>query len=259
MSSPPRDATEFTDVELIRAHRSGEPAAFAELFRRYEARLRALCHRYLRDRWLAEDVVQETFLRLLQAQADMDEGFNVGAWLHRIAVNQCIDEQRRARHRGRPEAVDEVDERSGGLGSVHPEAVLDARVTHQQLVEAIGHLPTRQRRVLVRRDVHGMSYAAIAAAESLTVAAVHGVLHRARERVKREYAAMVSPSGPASPCTAIRLILQRATLDGLNGNRARSVARHVASCPECSSHRRPAAARAKSLLSLAPTVSLPAA
>jgi RNA polymerase sigma-70 factor (ECF subfamily) len=257
MSTSPGVVTELADVELIRAYRGGEAAAFAELFRRYAARLAALCRRYLRDPWLAEDVVQETFLRLLEAQAGIDEGFNVGAWLHRIAVNLCIDEQRRARLRGRPEGGQEVDERAGGPESVHPEAVLDARVTHEQLVDAIGHLPAHHRRVLLRREVEGMSYAAIAAAESLTVAAVHGVLHRARERVKREYAATVSATGSTSACAAVRLVLQRAPLDGLNGNRARSVARHMATCPECSAHR--AATTPRTMVRPAAALAAPAA
>jgi len=87
------------DVSLIMAYLDGEAAAFDTLFRRYHDRVRSVCMRYIGDEATAEDLVQETFFNVIRALNRVTEGFNFGAWVHRIAVNICQDELRRRNRR----------------------------------------------------------------------------------------------------------------------------------------------------------------
>lgn len=87
------------DLALITAYLDGDAGAFDLLFQRYHARVRAVCLRYVGDDTVAEDLVQETFFRVIRALKRVDQSFNFGAWLHRIAVNICQDELRRRNRR----------------------------------------------------------------------------------------------------------------------------------------------------------------
>src|SRR2546421_406525 len=91
---------EPSDLVLVDAYRGGDAAAFDCLFRRYHQRIRSLCLRYLGDAQAAEDLVQETFFNVVKSLNRVDDTYNFGAWIHRIAVNLCHDElRRRERHR----------------------------------------------------------------------------------------------------------------------------------------------------------------
>ena len=94
----PLAATErLDDVGLLALYRLGDVRAFEMLFDRHRGRLRALSVRYLGDPAEADDVVQETFLRLLRVAEWVDGDFKVMAWLHRVAANLCVSVLRRRR------------------------------------------------------------------------------------------------------------------------------------------------------------------
>ena len=96
---------EWTDEELLLDYReSGDEKLFTELVRRYEKPLYSYLCRYLRDRQLAEDVFQASFLKLHLKCEDFTEGRKLRPWLYRIATNQAIDTIRTGRrHRLRRE------------------------------------------------------------------------------------------------------------------------------------------------------------
>lgn len=87
------------DLVLITAYLAGASEHSTSSFQRYHARVRAVCLRYVGDEALAEDLVQETFFRVIRALARLNQSFNFGAWVHRIAVNICQDELRRRTRR----------------------------------------------------------------------------------------------------------------------------------------------------------------
>jgi RNA polymerase sigma factor (sigma-70 family) len=106
-------AGDLDDRSLVEAFkRSGDHAYIAVLFQRYARRLYALAHRILHDHANAEDCVQETFCRVIEAIEPFDEareGSDVWAWLVTIAKRVCLDELRRAR-------VREAFAKEGGMG-----------------------------------------------------------------------------------------------------------------------------------------------
>jgi RNA polymerase sigma-70 factor, ECF subfamily len=206
-------STHESDVELVCRWRSGDERGFTQLFRRYQGRIRGMCWKYLRDMAMADDVTQESFCRLLETADRVGEGFNVSAWLHRIAVNLCLDELRRVARR-EPVATEARSGRdaSGWLDELvdtgrayRPDAAAEAALTRRLVRDAIARLPERQRRVLVLRDVEGMSHAAISATAGIAQGALQGVLHRARERFRIEYVALEGMSPDWVPRAAVRV------------------------------------------------------
>src|SRR5437660_10196550 len=104
-----KDASEPTDVELVRAYRNGDVHAFEELHRRYVGSIFRLVRRKLGDALLAEDIAQETFLKALRMMDRVDDSFNFGGWVHTVARNLCFDELRRRQRDLRVEDSEEED------------------------------------------------------------------------------------------------------------------------------------------------------
>ena len=172
-----------------RAERRADPTRrFDELFRRLYPRLYDLCHRLLVDRWEAEDVVQEAFIKLVGAEViDRPDG-EVEAWLRRVCVNLAYNRlrgQRRGRERLERAAAElapggDAGERDDPLGSL-------LRLEQQALVHrALWTLPERQRTCLLLRHA-GYSYAEIAETCELAVGSVGVLLARAERTFRDSY------------------------------------------------------------------------
>jgi RNA polymerase sigma-70 factor (ECF subfamily) len=234
----PATATDF-DLGLVEAYRRGDDAAFAALLARYERRIRGMCSRYLHDSSLVEDVVQETFCRVLETIDRVEPGYNLSAWIHRIAANLCLDELRR---RSRRQGVEPTA--GNGAAAVPPQIVdterrhrpdeaLEQAQTNAQVWEAIRRVPQRQRRVLILRDVHGLSHTAIRSLLRMPAGAVQGTLHRARERFKHEYLALDGCAAEREECAKVEFIVDTLRPERLRKDTLRSVERHVQRCGPC--------------------------
>jgi RNA polymerase sigma-70 factor (ECF subfamily) len=172
-----------------RAERRADPTRrFDELFRRLYPRLYDLCHRLLTDRWEAEDVVQEAFLKLVGAAVIDRPDREVEAWLRRVCLNLGYNRlrgQRRGRERLERAAAElapggAAGERGDPLGSL-------LRLEQQaQVHRALWTLPERQRTCLLLRHA-GYSYAEIADTCELAVGSVGVLLARAERTFRDSY------------------------------------------------------------------------
>src|SRR3954465_7834943 len=103
-------AQERTDEELLAAYQQGDPAAFEALLRRHRAPLFTFLLRMLGDRERAEDLAQETFLRIVKGAQAWEHRARFQTWLFTIARNLCVDQSRRDRfrraHRPDPQGPD---------------------------------------------------------------------------------------------------------------------------------------------------------
>ncbi len=151
--TPALTARGLDDHDLIRLHCTGDPEAFAELFRRHKDRMWSVALRTTRDPELAADCVQDAFLAAYR-RADSFRGDSaVTTWLHRIVVNACLDRLRRRR----PEA--ELPEHE--LAHRHDEhGRTELRL---DVEEALARLPEGQRAALVLVDMHAVPVAEAAA------------------------------------------------------------------------------------------------
>ncbi|HYL72187.1 MAG TPA: sigma-70 family RNA polymerase sigma factor [Candidatus Dormibacteraeota bacterium] len=225
------------DVSLIAAYLDGEAAAFDTLFSRYHARVRSVCMRYVGDDNVAEDLVQETFFNVIRALPRVGEGFNFGAWVHRIAVNICQDElRRRSRRAAHVEPGGDPEEQMLKLAdrdkSGNPEQALEITYLRHLVWEVAKKLPERQRMVLTLRELQGMSYASIAHVMGISDSAVETLLHRARKRFKEEYLLLESPPEGQGPCATVAGLMARGR-DALTATQKRFVVGHIAQCEWC--------------------------
>jgi RNA polymerase sigma-70 factor (ECF subfamily) len=231
---PPQDAAVEDDVSLLVAYREGDALAFERLYGRHATALRLLCLRHLRSDASADDVVQETFLRLVRCADRVDRGFNVRAWLHRVAANLCIDLLRAQR---RSPSTDDDGTVMRSLPAQHrseqPEAAYEMTWMRETVMRVADAMPPRQRAALVLRELEGLSYNAIAEALQLSPGAVETLLFRARRRFREEYLRRASESDrPASGCAATAEILGKAERRTPR-RRLRDVAAHLVDCSSC--------------------------
>ena len=235
--APARDAAEPTDVELVRAYRSGDVHAFEELHRRYVASIYRLVRRKLGDALLAEDIAQETFLKSLRNLHRMDDDFNFGGWIHTVARNLCYDELRRRQRDLRADGPteEEDDELMSNLPSTakafDPVQVQESNETRRQVWAVAQRLPEKYRLVLTLRELQDMSYRQIARTLKMSESAVETLLYRARLRFKEEYLAS-QREGEITHEEALPLLAPY--LAGkLRRPQAEAVRNHIATCTKC--------------------------
>ena len=227
------------DVALVKAYLDGDAGAFDVLFVRYNTRVRSIAMRYVADEHAAEDLVQETFFNVIRSLTRVDDGFNFGAWVHRIAVNICQDELRRRNRRAAHVDTSSADPEEAMLrvadsdrhGS--PEDALEASHLRQLVWEVAKKLPERQRMVLTLRELQGLSYASIAHVMGISDAAVETLLHRARKRFKEEYLLLESPKEERPGCASLAYLLVTVGRANLRPDQKRLVIDHLETCVYC--------------------------
>jgi RNA polymerase sigma-70 factor (ECF subfamily) len=158
MEQRPWAAADDEDQALARAARAGDAAAFDALVQRHWRKVASLASRLLDDPDEVEDAVQETFLRAYEHLGSFRAAASVRTWLLRIAVNVCKNRRgswwrRRVWLAANP----------GELAPRPPGDPLAAAVRQQELAEALGRLPERQRLPVVLHFYEELSGAEIAA------------------------------------------------------------------------------------------------
>ncbi len=154
-----------------------------ELVSLHQASLFAFLFRMSGDRTVAEDLMQETFVRALRASATYRPEGKVSAWLFSIAANLCKDYWRRqAKRECAPLCDDSLERASGGAPS--PEDRLMQKTDALLVRRALLQLPVEQRSPLVLFYYHDMSYKEIAECLVLPVGTVRSRIHCGKERLK---------------------------------------------------------------------------
>ncbi len=176
------DATGIGENELVERARNGDHAAYESLYRLNRDKIYGLLWRMSGGHHaLAEDLLQESFVRAWQ-KLDMFRGDSkFGTWLHRLAVNVALSDRRtRLRKTGKEVALDEHVDRTV-VGSK------DVRADRQRdLEQSIAKLPERARTVLVLYDVEGYRHQEIADMTGMAVGSSKAQLHRARKLVRED-------------------------------------------------------------------------
>jgi RNA polymerase sigma-70 factor (ECF subfamily) len=231
-SGAPGERPRDDDVGLLVAYRGGDVRGFERLFARHHDRLRALAVRYLRDPVEADDVIQETFLRLLRIADTVDDGFNVMAWLHRVASNICLTRLRSARRvqlvdTGGETMMAEEDERRAG----QPEAAYEMTHARELFGQVVRRLPSQQRICLVLREVEGLSYRDIADRLSVSPGSIESLLFRARRRFRDEFLRLEGEE--PTRCAMTRHLLDTIGHAHLSARSRRVVDEHLRECPAC--------------------------
>ncbi|HKJ17844.1 MAG TPA: RNA polymerase sigma factor [Xanthomonadales bacterium] len=175
-------ATSAGESELVERAKNGDHSAYESLYRLNRDRIYGLLWRMSGGHHaLAEDLLQESFVRAWQ-KLDMFRGDSrFGTWLHRLAVNVALSDRRtRLRKAGKEVELDEYAHRTV-VGSK------DVRADKQQdLEQSISRLPERARTVLVLYDIEGYRHAEIAEMTGMAVGSSKAQLHRARKLLRED-------------------------------------------------------------------------
>lgn len=171
--------------ELVDGVRAGDPDAIAEVYLQVAPALRAYLRAEIRHGEVADDLVEHTFVELLQSHAKIrGSGRGLRLWLYRAARNNLYDWRRRAARRADYELRDEVvavlEDSAPG-----PEAVASQRSSLEEMRALLGELSEDQREVLELRVVAEMSTAEVAELTGRTVGAVKALQHRGLAKLAR--------------------------------------------------------------------------
>jgi RNA polymerase sigma-70 factor (ECF subfamily) len=175
--SEPEEAE--AETSLLARVAAGEPQAFRGLVDRHLPTVLAIARRMLKDDAEAEDVAQETMLRLWRNAAGLELGpGGVRPWLRRVASNLCIDRVRATRSTS---VVDEIPEQAEPAGQVR---YLTERELKGRVDQALKALPERQRLALTLFHYEGMSQIEVGQVLGISDEAVESLLARARRSLK---------------------------------------------------------------------------
>ena len=176
-----------SDEQIVQQALTGDVDAFGEIVRRWERRIFALAFGMLGREEDARDATQETFLAAFRNLRGFRGDAKVSSWLHRIAINQCITRQRRAKVRNET-GLDQEAERDAAVFSlpahVSPANVAEGRERTQAVRRAVGALPTELRQVVVMKEFEELTFQEISEVLNLPLSTVKSRLYTALRQLQ---------------------------------------------------------------------------
>jgi RNA polymerase sigma-70 factor (ECF subfamily) len=179
------------ELDVMRKVAAGDAAAYRTLVDAHLPRIVRFSERFLGSPAEAEDVAQETFLRLWTAASSYEPSARPLTWLYRIAHNLCIDRYRKRK----PET--EVDENHEG--GDRPSGLMMRKQTSEQVQKALAELPERQRAALTLVHYEGLPGIEAAQVLEISVEALESLLSRARRTLRESLKTLAPDRGKESP------------------------------------------------------------
>ena len=155
---------------------------FWEIYDRYYAPVKKYVAAMTRDDWVADDLVQEVFLKVQRKFETLNDQAKFKPWIYRIARNQCFDHFRRA-SASREDQTGQVQ----GVDGIQPSLVqlqLERREMSRCVQNKIDLLPDSKREVIILFDTMGLSHQEVSDILGIRIGAVKVRLHRARKALK---------------------------------------------------------------------------
>jgi RNA polymerase sigma-70 factor, ECF subfamily len=183
----------MSDQDVVQRAAQGREAAYRELIRRYQRPVFSLIYRMVRDRELAEDLAQETFVKVLNAIDSYRPEYKFSSWIFKIANNAAIDQLRRrgldtlsldgSPHAQTSEAIESTTLQIGDNRESQLDEVTN-RELGSQIERAIAQLRPEYRSCILLRHVEGRPYEEIAQILGLPLGTVKTYIHRARNELR---------------------------------------------------------------------------
>lgn len=182
----------MSESEYIKRCQEGDQEAFGQLVTMYENKILNYCYRMLGDRTDAEDATQEVFVKLYRFIGSFTGQSAFSTWLYKIASNVCLDFLRKNK-RHTVDTVSLHQQNAEGeefLLNIEdkgrtPYESAQMNEAQRALFAALSQLNEEQRKVVVLRDVEGLSYEEIAEVTGLAAGTVKSRINRARQALKK--------------------------------------------------------------------------
>ena len=187
------DLANLPDADVAALARQGRESAYRELVRRYERPVFSLIYRMVHDRETAEDLAQDTFIKVLNHIDRYLPEFKFSSWLFKIANNVTIDFLRKRQLKtvsieGSPHAATRADAEATSFDvrsmDESPLEEIESRELGSAIEQAIAGLRPEYRSCILLRHVEGRSYEEIAATLDLPLGTVKTYIHRARHALR---------------------------------------------------------------------------
>lgn len=178
----------ISDECLVSKMAEGDEAAFETLVRRYHAPIQIYAERMLRDRKRAEDVAQETFLRLIKQVQEGRTPSQIRPWLYKVAGNQCRDWFRRSSVK-LEQTTDTIGEYMESDDSQQGASVLqlvEHQETRKELLQTLQDLTDSQREIVILRFYHDLKLDEIAVSTGHSLSAVKSHLYAGLKSLKKK-------------------------------------------------------------------------
>lgn len=181
----------MTEKELLRRSKEGHVASFEELISSHQQKVYNIALRMLTNEQDAFDASQEVFLKVYKNLDKFQENSSFSTWLYRITTNTCLDFIRKHKDRKNDVSIDAQVEFDDGETSfqlkdkkVDVEEEVLKKERRQVLLEAISQLNPEHRKMIVLRELQGMSYQEIAEITGANIGTVKSKINRARISLK---------------------------------------------------------------------------
>ena len=217
------------DRALVYEAQRGHEEAATTLIRRYYPRIYSFVSHLTYGRSNTEDLTQEVFARALKALGRFNGEYQFEHWLLRIAKNLCIDEARRNVRQPEPTDPGELPELEGIPAPDYVWESVSRDLVASVVHRALAALPSRQRAILVMREMEGMSYADIAQVVGTNPRGVEATLRRARARFRVEISLAESAEETLATCRRVLKLVS----DNPQAPRSEEAAAHLARCADC--------------------------
>jgi RNA polymerase sigma-70 factor (ECF subfamily) len=183
------------DLTLVERVRTGDQRAFRLLVERYQRKVYGVALGMLRDKEEARDVAQEAFVKVYKYLEHFKGDASFYTWLYRITVNVCIDVLRRKGSRGNEQVefdesvkMDIAEANLGSLGTrlgTNPQKSALRKELAERITAAVNQLPEAHRKILLLREVEGMSYEDLARTLEIPKGTVMSRLFHARLKMQK--------------------------------------------------------------------------
>lgn len=169
-----------TGGNLIAKIRRGDAAAFEVLFRKTSAALIRFGWRLVRNTQVAENIVQDVFVRIWRNRAALDPGLNIKAYLYQAVKNQALQHLRHLKIENRRDDMPDV--RHPGQS---PEARIEERETASVVYDAVAQLPPHRRMIFTLSKYDHFTYAEIAEMQNISIKTVETQMGRALKFLRK--------------------------------------------------------------------------
>jgi RNA polymerase sigma-70 factor (ECF subfamily) len=187
------------DLRLAEAAKKGDQSAWSALVKRHQDRLFSTCLRMVRDRDLAVDLTQDSFIKIIQGVDSFDGRSKLTTWMTRVTMNVCLSKLRSEKLR-RHASLDAMaggagagslstrrsadGRESGSSGELDAGSHVEAREERERVLRALADLDPEQRAILILCDCRGLPYEQIAEVLGVAVGTVKSRVFRARTALR---------------------------------------------------------------------------
>lgn len=179
------------DEMLVKGCKKGRMDAFEKLMRKYENKVYSLCYRFSGNYDDANDLAQETFIKVYNSINKFQGKSAFSTWLYRVTTNVCLDEMRKRKNVNsfsldNPQKNDEGEEIYYDLSDqkFNPELIAEKNDLKQIVHKGINYLSEQQRMIIILREIEELSYEEIAEILDISIGTVKSRLNRARKNLK---------------------------------------------------------------------------